>query len=391
MANPKHVAVVKKGADAIEEWRQKHPEQILDLHEAFLFKAYLSEADLSRADLSEADIQDAYLYKANLAGANLSDANLSGAYLDKTKLNDADLSGANLLAAQCLWTDFSSTNFSGADLTLVTFIRANLTGADLSGAEMLGSRLWEVTLSITDFSGADLSGVSLIDSDLSSINLTGVTMYSSRLVNCNLAQCVGLETVKHEGPSYVDFGTLRTSFRESGNRFTPELETFFLNAGLPKELLDTLPRILAEVKYSTCFVCHGSPDLTFAEKLVKDLKMRGVSCWLYPMDYTPGRKVWGEIIERRREAEKMIVLCSAKALIRDGVLKEIEEQIDEDPDKIVPISLDNTWRESGFPVKRGQRDLKQFLLDRNYADFSDESKYEASLNRLLKGIKREGK
>ena len=93
-------------------------------------------------------------------------------------------------------------------------------------------------------------------------------------------------------------------------------------------------------------------------------------------------------MEKRREAEKMIVLCSAKALIRDGVLKEIEEQIDEDPDKIVPISLDDTWKESGFPVKRGQRDLKPFLVERNYADFGDKSKYEDALDRLLNGIER---
>lgn len=93
-------------------------------------------------------------------------------------------------------------------------------------------------------------------------------------------------------------------------------------------------------------------------------------------------------MQKRREAEKMIVLCSAKALVRDGVLKEIEEQIDEDPDKMVPISLDDLWKENGFSVKRGKRDLKPFLLERNYADFSDESAYNNSLRRLLGGLKR---
>jgi len=82
----------------------------------------------------------------------------------------------------------------------------------------------------------------------------------------------------------------------------------------------------------------------------------------------------------------MIVLCSAKSLIRDGVLKEIEEQIDEDPDRIVPISLDNLWKESGFSVKRGQRDLKPFLLERNFADFTDKPTYENSSRKLLKGL-----
>jgi hypothetical protein len=84
----------------------------------------------------------------------------------------------------------------------------------------------------------------------------------------------------------------------------------------------------------------------------------------------------------------MVVICSAAALIRDGALKEIEEQIDEDPDKMIPISRDNLWREPGFRVVRGSHDLGPFLRDRNYADFCDESCYEESLQRLLKALRR---
>jgi len=44
----------------------------------------------------------------------------------------------------------------------------------------------------------------------------------------------------------------------------------------------------------------------------------------------------------------MIVICSSESLIRDGLLKEVEEQIDEDPDKIIPISIENLWKEKVF-------------------------------------------
>ena len=84
----------------------------------------------------------------------------------------------------------------------------------------------------------------------------------------------------------------------------------------------------------------------------------------------------------------MIVLCSGNSLVRDGALKEIEEQVNEDPDKMVPVSCDNLWKEPGFKVMRGSRDLKPFLLDRNYADFSDAESYGKSLERLLKGLER---
>lgn len=80
------------------------------------------------------------------------------------------------------------------------------------------------------------------------------------------------------------------------------------------------------------------------------------------------------------------MLCSIKSLIREGVKKEIEEQIDEDESKIIPISLDNDWKNSGFEVKRGGQDLKPFLLRRNYADFSDSSKFEICLQHLIKSL-----
>lgn len=63
----------------------------------------------------------------------------------------------------------------------------------------------------------------------------------------------------------------------------------------------------------------------------------------------------------------------------------IEEQVGEDPHKMVPISLDDLWREPGFKVIRGTGDLKPFLLERNHADFGN-LPYEEAMERLLKGL-----
>ena len=180
------------------------------------------------------------------------------------------------------------------------------------------------------------------------------------------------------------------SFRAAGNRLTAELERFFLRVGVPKELLDALPRLKTETYY-TCFISYGEPNRQFAERLNHDLVARGVSCWQFSMDATPGATTWREITKTRRGVEKMIVLCSAQSLIRHSLLNEIEDQIDEDPDKIVPVSLDNDWKDDGFHVARDGRDLKAFLLDRNYAEFVDPSNYKASLESLLKGLVREEK
>lgn len=406
--NREHLKIVRKGVAAIEEWVQNHPEQTLnlnkanlawtDLREANLSKArlswaLLSMASLARADLSEADLSHARLYNSDLRNVNLIKADLSGAFLMNADLEDADLSGANLHGANIAYAGFISADLRDANLSRVKafetiFSGANLSGASFSNADLAYANLTFANLFKTDLSSSELTGVKFIASEMSGAKLTGATMGNTTFAACDLTKCVGLETVKHKKPSNIDFRTLGISFREAGNRLTSKLEIFLLNSGLPKDFLQILPKILAEVKYCSSFVCYGHPDLKFAKKLKKDLMARGVSCWLYSLDATPGERTWREIVLRRREAEKMIVLCSAKALIRDGVLKEIEEQIDEDPNKLVPISLDDTWRQNGFLVKRGQRDLKLFLLERNYADFSDKSKYDKSLLKLLKGLER---
>ena len=60
--------------------------------------------------------------------------------------------------------------------------------------------------------------------------------------------------------------------------------------------------------------------------------------------------------------------------------------MDDDPDKIIPVSLDDLWRADGFEIRRDGRDLKPFLLERNYVDFSREADYAAAFERLLKAL-----
>jgi uncharacterized protein YjbI with pentapeptide repeats len=61
MANDEHVAILKKGVDAWNAWRDENP---------------LSRADLLRANLSRANLREADLFVANLSGANLRGADL---------------------------------------------------------------------------------------------------------------------------------------------------------------------------------------------------------------------------------------------------------------------------------------------------------------------------
>jgi TIR domain/Pentapeptide repeats (8 copies) len=354
VADPEHVAVVKGGTAAIRQWNAEHdfPPTMLDLRGADLRGADLRGANLRRALLFDADLSQARLSNAFLRFAVLMGASLSGADLLGTHLSRAQLHRANLSDAKLVHTDLSYARLWGADLT--------------------GANLNDAILAHTEFRDADL---------------TRTKLYRTVLLGCDLGRCKGLDAVEHEAPSYVATDTLVASFRGAGNVLTADLITFFRGTGVPQEWLATLPRSMAEVQYDSCFISYGEPDRATAERLNGDLKARGINCWTYALDATPGRRTRHEIKSMLSEADRVVVLCSHRALVREGVLDELADVIDDDPEKLVPVSLDDDWKHPGFRVMRGTRDLGPWLRERNYADFGTLG-YDEGLHRLLKALTR---
>jgi uncharacterized protein YjbI with pentapeptide repeats len=197
MANEEHLARLKQGVTAWNEWRKAHPEIKPDLTGAILsresrFRVYytrpritgqhlsradlshaiLSEADFTCADLSGADLTEAYLYRAELFHANLFQA----------KLIKADLSHASLNGASLIKADLSGADLYRADLT----DEAHLTGADLTGANLALADLSMSHLSRANFSKANLVGTRLVMTNLEGANLTGCSVYGISAWDVNL-------------------------------------------------------------------------------------------------------------------------------------------------------------------------------------------------------------
>ena len=135
--------------------------------------------------------------------------------------------------------------------------------------------------------------------------------------------------------------------------------------------------------FFSCFMSYGKPEESFAKTLYSDLTRNGVKCWIFETDYSPGALTWREITEKRRSADKFLVLCSKTSLSRYGLLRELQDQATENDDKIVPISLNDDWKKEDFKVKTNTMNLKSYLLDRNDIDFSDLRKYNEKLAKLL--------
>jgi uncharacterized protein YjbI with pentapeptide repeats len=168
MANDEHVALLKKGVDAWNKWRDKNRYIRPDLIQADLSGANLNGANLSGANLSGADLSRANLYKADFRGADISPANLSEASLREATLIWANLRGANLYKA----------DFRGADLSLASLREANLRQADLSEAKLF----------LTDLGAANLYEANLREADLNTANLREADLNWAYLTHANLSQ-----------------------------------------------------------------------------------------------------------------------------------------------------------------------------------------------------------
>lgn len=168
MVNEAHLALLRQGVEAWNQWRENNHEILADLSEADLSRANLTGADLRGVNLRGADLRMANLTEANLTGADMGRAILSGANFRMAKLDQANLTEANLNGAYLSLATLHEANLSGANLTeanlrIATLSEADLNGANLAGANLTGASL-ERTLALdTNFNKAILTATCLED------------------------------------------------------------------------------------------------------------------------------------------------------------------------------------------------------------------------------------
>lgn len=132
-----HLAILRKGVKAWNEWRRVNLDVRPDLRSAGLRGADLTGADLAGTDLVGTDLRGANLTRANLTqanldGADLREASLDGAYLARAYLSEASLTQANLREALLERTILDGARLQGADLSRAGLFATVLTNVDLS-------------------------------------------------------------------------------------------------------------------------------------------------------------------------------------------------------------------------------------------------------------------
>lgn len=146
MADDEHLAVLRQGVSAWNEWRDRHPQV---------------EPDLSRIDLRD----------QNFTGCNFRGTNFTRSDLSMTSLDRSVLAHVVLHRAIVTGMNFSGLNLRNADISAVNLTGSNLSGADLYSADLTGSRLNKA-----DLSGASLRGATLFQADIRGADLRGTDL-----------------------------------------------------------------------------------------------------------------------------------------------------------------------------------------------------------------------
>jgi len=181
VANPQHLQILEKGADAFNRWRQRHQAEVFDLAEADLRERNLQGFDLAKVILAGANLQGAALEEVNFAQANLQGANLRHANLRRARCRQAIWSGADLTGAVATDADLATADLENVVLEGASLEKAHLSVASLKGATLRGANLKDADLSNADLSNADLSGATATGANFAHSTLTSANLSHARL------------------------------------------------------------------------------------------------------------------------------------------------------------------------------------------------------------------
>jgi uncharacterized protein YjbI with pentapeptide repeats len=300
----------------------------------------------------------------DLSGADLRELDLSGANLIDVDLSHARLAEADLSNAQCQEADFLD-----ADLR-----RAYLHRAILSGANLVGANLREAYLGHADLSAATLLGA----------DLTRCVLAQSRLNDLDMSECIGLETIRHQGPSSIGIDTI---FRSASN--FPE--AFLRGAGVPEPFINNMKSLVAAmlpIEFYSCFISYSSRDQEFAERLHADLRSKNVRCWFAPEDLKIGDRLRPSFDEAIRVHDKLMVLLSEHSVRSEWVEKEVETAFEKERREkrtvLFPIRLDDAVMEPG---EAWAADIRRTRHIGDFRNWKNHDAYKKALDRLLRDLK----
>jgi uncharacterized protein YjbI with pentapeptide repeats len=366
----KLIDIARKGRRAIAKWRRANPDVLLLLTDA---------------DLQDVDLRGANLKRADLTGANLRGANLIGAQLSEADLTRADLRGARLTKADFYSARLFKATLDNAEAGGTYFRRADMTEADCSGADLTKADLREV-----NFRNGTLAGASLVGADLSFAKLAGVDIRDavigwSTLGHVDLSHLIGLDQVKHVGPSSIGLDTARLSHSKMS-------EPFLQGCGISEGVIQNWKSLFGHpTEEFSCFIRFAPDDESFARHLAEHAQAKGLRCWLDEMPNS-SKDRRSRSAPTSYETTERVLLCSSKASlsswwVNDEIarLADREKQNKADTGRSIrfffPLNLD------GYMFSGDWKHAQEKLIAKQAIDFvgwrRNKEKFDQELTKLV--------
>lgn len=128
---------------------------------------------------------------------------------------------------------------------------------------------------------------------------------------------------------------------------------------------------------SKIFLSHTSADKPFVRRLASDLMKHGHTVWIDEAEIKIGDSLIGKIREGLDMVDYIAVILSKTSIQSEWVKRELEiatnKEIKAKKVMVLPLILENV-------------EMPGFLEGKLYGDFSDEKKYDSTLELLLKSL-----
>jgi hypothetical protein len=377
MANEEHLAILRKGVDVWNAWREANPGVWPDL----------CEADIGDVNLVEVDFNSTCLDRANLTGAHLIGAVLIGATLIEAHLDWADLTGANLDRANLTGAVLNNADLTGADITSAVLrganlIRVDLTGANLTRVDLCDANLTEATLSETNFTGA------MFHRAIVKRAVIGQTIFAGN----DLRDVIGITEASHYGPSSIDIDTLV----QSGGKIPGP---FLRRCGVPDSIIENLPALIGAmqpIQFYSCFISYSTKDKEFAKRLHGRMRDSNLRVWFANEDLKGGHKLHEQIDEAIRVYDKFIIVLSPESLRSKWVMNEVRRtrkaELASRKRKFFPIALMDykeleDWEcidpTTGTDLAA---EIREYYVP-DFRDWKNHDSFEKAFTQLLEGLK----
>jgi hypothetical protein len=267
----------------------------------------------------------------------------SDAYID---LSEADLSGAYLTEANLMQANLKKTNLIATSLRAAVLKGANLIEANFTGANLMRSNFLDANIGGTYFGNSDLS------------------------------QAIGLDTIIHHGPSYIDI--------EYAKLYDPGM-----NNDEKTRILYKMYDLQASqaLQISPLFISYSHADRVFVDKLERQLSDKGIRFWRDIHEMKAGR-IETQIDKALSQHPTVLLILSKDSLKSDWVGHEVRtaRQLEKDMgrDVLCPVALDDSWKDSGWPKRIMEQIMEYNILD--FSDWKDDSKFDAMFRKLIDGL-----